>query len=349
MSDLFVYSNKDHEGHIPAAHSYSRNRSSSAAASFPAVSGSFPGSIQAAQRNQKTIQKNDGNASMPAQLYGGLFAFLVETVLSNPLLMSSLFMSGLGLLNRPKEERIPALTELIDVDMEKLQHHLNQEEGGFDLQEIEDFLDAYCWNKEIKSNAYTLPEMGVIPSKLIENLHGSDAQKLDTLFERFNDFNFTYTGDSNSALGGLIERRGDCHTLVDMFMLVAASAGIEGIQKITNGDPTLVEKHAIHGRDKMGNVYKEFGWYFVGHHWCTLGGQIYDLLFMQKSLPKTYQYIKSSVYNGVQYMIFEGGNCMISAEQAENRLIIDLDDKDQGIVITGGEERVKNYIFKKHR
>jgi hypothetical protein len=342
MESQFEYSDKHSSGHLPAAHSLSENRNSSLeVAAFPAISRSFSGSLPAAQTKYNTIQKMDGHASIPAQLSDNKwFNLVLDSIFSRNTNEEEVETID------PAQESIDKLietAEMLGFDTQKLIDHLNQE-NLLDHDELEEFLDPFFKNQKVKAKQYRVEEFGLIPPKLIENLQGSDPQKLNTLFERFNSMNFTYMGSSITPLDGFLNRIGDCKTLVNMFRLAADAAGIHGVQVISDGRQVLVPKRSIHGRSTKGNVMNKFCWYFDEHHWCSFGGQVYDLLFMTKQMVGGHHYVSTKTYKGVSYMTFRGGWCMIPEAEAKNKINCELQDGEMGIVRTDGDKGIQRFI-----
>jgi hypothetical protein len=360
MANQLAYSDRDSSGHIPSAHNFSRSGDSSHAAAFPAVSKLFSGSMPAAYTRQDIIQKQENNPSGVAQLDKDLLLLLtliLAALTSFPeLLTITAFSVGVTALmawldHKKKQMKIEEITPLcnrLQVDPQRLINRLNQDEDDLSETERNDFLGAFFEHKSTKHSTQELPKHGLIPPKLIEHLYGNDEQKFNMLFTRFNNYSFNYTGTSQTAIEGFINRRGDCRTLVNMLKLSADAADIKGVQVVdSNTREMLVEEHSIHGRDTRGNVEGLLCWYFDEHHWCTLSGQRYDALFKIKAAPQTSYRTKILMYKGVSYFVFDNGRCMIKSEEAESKMGMNLNGK-MGIVKENKKE-VHEFIVQHRR
>ncbi|TDW97517.1 hypothetical protein EDB95_5367 [Dinghuibacter silviterrae] len=157
---------------------------------------------------------------------------------------------------------------------------------------------------------------GVVPPSLLVNLPQQPADKVETLFQRLNQFPFKYTGILESGGSSFLSGNGDCMSLAQRFLLATKAAGVEGV--VIQSDPTamVVASHAIHGRETVANVDGTPLWFFHDHHWGVFQGTKYDLLFMDHQSPQTgHRTAQDVVYNGVNYDTFEGDIAVIHANQ----------------------------------
>jgi hypothetical protein len=356
MND-FVYSHNDSSGHVPSAESLDRSGYSSHAASFPAVTQLFPASIPAANAQLKIIQKQDDTPSGVAQMENEglvLLYFILGSMTTMPeLLAITAFSTGVGVLMtwlrdrhnyKISLEKIAPLCRRLNVDPQQLINQLNQAEGGLNEQELKEFDNLYYDNFHLRQK-WDIPEeglnplvvRGLVPSVLIDNLTGDDQKKVDSIFKRLNNFPFTYTGAKGQELDGFMRKTGDCHTLSQMFKTATEAAGIQGVEIVVGATPMLVEPLPIHGRGSTKNVEGVSCWYFSHHYWCTFNGQFYDLLFMTKTPPLTSYRTKTLMYKGVSYMVFDNSWYMITDEEAQKKLGMNLNGK-MGIVKPNREE-----------
>lgn len=232
-----------------------------------------------------------------------------------------------------KPENVP------EVDLEK-----QQEERIKNIlaKTPEEILDAYYSNKEFTQYMSVTEPVEFVPEDLIKDLDKLDGNqaKIDTLFKRFNSLNFVYIGKYLRGGMGFLARRGDCRTLVEMFMFAAKAIGIDVDFEEYEGDH-LVEAAAIHGRDSTGNVQDETHWFFENHYWCTFNDQVYDLLFKTKNPPRVSKKVEDRVHSGVTYTSFQNNLCMLGKAEAKSKLSVELDGF--GIVKTT-EKNMQTYI-----
>lgn len=316
------------------ASAYTAPQQSTAQAKFPAA-------------HQPPLQLQSNNA--PAQLNGGWILSQLWSLASNPYVITAGLISlpviywltqrSKGMKAMPPDE----LCNLLKVNKDRLVKHLNHEEGGFTEEEAKVIINRFFQNKETKGRSMEPDQLGLVPSVLIDGLHGNDSQKIEMLFNRFNKFPFNYTGNGQPLLEGLLLGHGDCKTLVNMFIAAVHAAGIKDIQYQAYGDDMLVEKRAIHGRDTKGNVYQQKCWFFTDHHWVTCQGQFYDLLFMTKQKPVTSYLTATKEYNGVTYKLFDNNYCFIHDTEVEEKLNFDIGGT-MGIVFEGGEGEAIEFI-----
>lgn len=359
MTEL-VYTNKDFSGHIPSAESFSTSKSSSHAASFPAVRQLFPSSTPAAFVQQEVIQKQDSNVAQ----FEGEAEFLLTLILG-ALLMTPELMGWGGMIgafafaaflrwvratqnNKEAVKKVTPLCRRLKYDPQQLVNHLNEDSGGFSPGEVDNFINTYCNSWYYKQNDDfrdepvfgQLGRRGLVPPKLIQNLSGSDQEKVDTIFSRLHNYGFTYIGENELTIGGFMTRKGDCHTLYNMFEEAVQAAGIVGLTIDYYGYPMLVESRPIHGRSTTSNVEGEPCWFFVNHYWGVFNGQIYDVLFMRKALSQTYHEKGEQEHRNISFKVFDNGWCMITDTEAKEKLGMDLGGK-MGIVKTSNEAMVE--------
>lgn len=161
--------------------------------------------------------------------------------------------------------------------------------------------DYWKWCNRIENENL---ESALVPNNL-HNVWGfTNQQKVNKLFTRLNQMPFNYTGARVNWVGALLNREGDCGTLVKMFVEIVKLNGIDDVAIDSDDTPRLVQSAAIHGRDTTGNVSGADFWVFTEHYWATYAGQVYDLLFMSKNPPAHTSKTGDGICRGVSYMIF---------------------------------------------
>jgi hypothetical protein len=167
-------------------------------------------------------------------------------------------------------------------------------------------------------NAESGPATGLVPPSLLTELPEAAAEKVETLFDRLNQFRFTYTGYYESGGSSFLSGTGDCLSLAERFLLATRAAGVAGVTIETDEEPMVVVPHAIHGRPSVTNLDGSPGWFFHNHHWAVYNGTRYDLLFMDHQTPQaTHRTQENVVHNGVQYDVF-GEVAVIHAAQFDH-------------------------------
>lgn len=156
---------------------------------------------------------------------------------------------------------------------------------------------------------------GLVPPSLLADLPESAAEKVETLFQRLNQFRFNYTGIYESGGSSFLSGNGDCLSLAERFLLATRAAGVAGVTLDHDEEPMLVVQHAIHGRNTLANLDGSPGWFFFDHHWGVYNGTRYDLLFMNHQTPQaTHRTQENVLHNGVRYDVF-GDMAVIHAGQ----------------------------------
>ena len=210
----------------------------------------------------------------------------------------------------------------IGIDPEVLRNQL--EHGGHTV----DMSDIY--RQGFNRNTQTIP--GLVPPSLIQDLDGSPQTRLDTLFARFNNWPFTYTGRIQFGASSFLTREGDCKSLAQMFQLAAHAIGIE-VELDEDPGCMLVEARPIHGRNTDGNTDGIRLWHFFDHTWCVYNGQRYDLLFKIKGAPNAWnQSGGDREHEGVLYELYPNGLAYISSEQCD-KLDLNLSGGSEGYVL----------------
>lgn len=155
-------------------------------------------------------------------------------------------------------------------------------------------------------------EPAVVPAEITDGVGGlPPADQLNMLFQRINNYRFRYGGQSHPASVGFGAHTGDCLTLVRMYIEAANVIGIAGVVANQNVNRQLVAARAIHGRNTQGNTDGNDGWYFENHYWVTVGGIVYDLLFMNVGAVAAINSNGHAVHNNVTYYTFPDGRCVI--------------------------------------
>ena len=188
----------------------------------------------------------------------------------------------------------------------------------------------------------------MVPPSITQDLKGNNGAKLDTLFGRINQYNFVYTGSSNTPEVGFANKSGDCKTLANMFKLAAEAAGITGVSVDGEERHRLVPAAAAHGRTETSNEMSGQYWWFENHYWCTYKGTKYDMLFMEKggAIPPTYLRNEGAdlKYKECGYSLFAGGRAFITKSELQAKLGEDTDK--QGIAFNS-EDELKLYVDSK--
>jgi hypothetical protein len=208
-------------------------------------------------------------------------------------------------LEPPDWGTLAGVAEQVNVTPETLRTQL---EGG-----VGDLTINALYGKGFNPEAETAT--GLVPPSLLVDLPDTPAAKVETLFQRLNQFRFTYTGYSESGGSSFLSGTGDCLSLADRFLLAARAAGVADVVMDHDYEAMVVVRHAIHGRDTDANVDGSPLWFFHDHHWCVYNGTRYDLLFMDHQTPQaTHRTQENVLHNGVQYDVF-GDMAVIHAEQ----------------------------------
>lgn len=197
--------------------------------------------------------------------------------------------------------------------------------------------DEYSINPDAFMNATA---QDILPSEILEGIGVIGA---DELFRIINELPFDYTGGSfGSGVPGMgfLSKQGDCKMLRDMYLYAAEYLGIDA-RPVDKAGRHIVGSAKIHGRTTTGNTAGNTHWYFDTHHWVTVNGQVYDLLFKTKSLATAYDQTDEKTYREVRYMVFSNGLCMVPPSRSLDGEIND----SEGLVVQS-ETEAKNYIEK---
>lgn len=205
----------------------------------------------------------------------------------------------------PDHRTLQGLATVLKVEPQTLLNLLESGEGDIDINPL---FKAY--------NGVTTVFTGLVPPSLLNDLPEAPQAIVQELFGRINLLPFNYTGLYQSGNLGFTTRKGDCNTLLQMFVMAAQAAGVQDLDTQSDQTPMLVEPRAIHGRAAHGNTEGLGGWFFYDHHWCTFQGAHYDLLFMSQAAPATaHRTQHDQVHNGVKYDVFDDGRVLIHAAQ----------------------------------
>jgi len=157
----------------------------------------------------------------------------------------------------------------------------------------------------------------VVPPELSEGVatEVGNAAKALKLHQNFNNnLRFRYTGTGVPAGVGLTAHQGDCGTLANIYIDVAATLGIPAVLGDRPGKQ-LVAAQAIKGRTTTGNTHDQGAWYFQQHFWAVVAGTNYDILFMQTPPPAAIATNGSAEHKGVTYYTFADNRCVIEPNQ----------------------------------
>lgn len=302
-------------------------------------------------------QKNGGSGAVVQRMGGGAAAFISSFVQAHPYIaLSAIALTGLaGLYYRyhggeqPEQNRQPGADS---TTLEGIARQLNITPKSLRDQLESGPLEGGAVFRHDLERAFfdTGPQsyLGIVPPSLIRNLPQDPRAKVNEIFRRINAFSFQYQGRTTSAVTGFLNKYGDCNTLAEMFIFATRAAGVEGVVRRSQVKRMLVQRAPIHGRDTTGNTAGETFWFFHDHHWCTYGGQRYDLLFMSNRTPGHLGSLGEDVYNNVHYESFEGGRYMVHADEVRKKLNYPLHRDDVGIVFSTFKAMTR-FIGVKHK
>lgn len=279
------------------------------------------------------------------QFFGDWLFDAVQAMWENPLVtIAALEVSALAIeaayeyltYTPPDRRTIAGVATVMDISPRALENHLENGPVNDQTYDSAPITNALPGTGIVK---------GLIPPSLITNtgvLQG--AAKLTLIFNRLKNYPFYYSGIYTNGYNGFLRKAGDCQTLVQMFVLAAQAAGINGVEiKDKQNVEMLVTGAPIHGRATQGNVRNNTYWYFHEHYWAVYNGKRYDVLFMDNQTPTTYYYKQQKTYSNVDYKVFESGRCMIMRAELQNKLNITLGPNELGLV-RNKEEDIKAYI-----
>jgi hypothetical protein len=263
----------------------------------------------------------------PVQREGGWFETLVEMAKANPLGAALTVGAGAAAIlayyyfrqhpaprgQAPREaEEPPDWTTLagvarqVNVSPEVLRTQLETGVGDLTINDI--------YRKGFDPGTQTLT--GLVPPSILVNLPATTAEKVETIFNRINQFRFTYTGFYQAGGNSFLSGTGDCRSLAERFLLALQAAGVQGAEFESDETAMIVASHAIHGRDTVANLDGTPLWFFHDHHWVTYQGTRYDLLFMDHQTPQSWHRTDENLtHNEVHYDVFEGNTAVIHASQ----------------------------------
>lgn len=240
----------------------------------------------------------------------------------------------------PDFSTLAGLARTIGVDPQKLEWQLEEApeiDPSLSLEEIENLVtinDLYSKG----FNPETTVATGVVPPSLLKDLPDNDTNKLEVLFDRFNNLAFSYTGKQANGASGFLSRYGDCSTLVLMFKLATQACGINDVEIETDTVPMLVPSARVHGRDSQGNVDGVPCWAFYEHYWCTYHGKKYDLLFMNSGPGEViHRENTEHIHKGISYYVFEDERAIIYKDML-NSLTVPLTEGNEGRVFYNADE-----------
>jgi len=264
-----------------------------------------------AVQRMKEDNNNQGGKSFGKRLYDGLFELKKWGGREYRRKKRELSVSGYKTYIKylgPDVNDIEDLANFLGISYEALYDHLNDLENFDEIpnsgQHLQKLVEAY--------GSTGKSFLGLVPDYLLANLeYMNDAEKMDTIFARFHNYPFTYSG-SGTATQGFLRKKGDCGTLVDMFMYAVEAAGIKGVKLMSRREIMLCAPGHIHGRGTTGNVHGSGDWCFEDHYWCVHQGKIYDVLFMQNELQPTVFNPEQKQHGGVSYLLFGNGHCVLA-------------------------------------